>query len=296
MLLSCLWLCWQEYSPAAVRRDSKWSTRGCFRIRWQEVLIQRQEIEKNMRVAFKYSFPIYTELQKIFRIAPQFSGLDPATSSLSWPLLALRQPKVAGGPCLQAANVSLSPTPQSSTGQTAEYCALEPRWCALTGEKFLKWGKFSSQSYSCRMKVEVHRTKYSDLYCFVCKAAVTGAYFDKKVCHRLGYTQSHHAWSQSWRAARSPQGIPSGGKQLSDVLLPTHHKNSTMLPKKCAMLLLSGHSGHPQDYAISSGFTCLPASIAPHQAILLRYVTKGMTAAYVFTQRYTDVLEMWMSQ
>lgn len=41
-----------------------------------------------MKAVFKYSFPIYTDLQKIFRIAPQFSGLGPATSSLSWPLLA----------------------------------------------------------------------------------------------------------------------------------------------------------------------------------------------------------------
>lgn len=43
--------------------------------------------------------------------------------------------------------------------------------------------------------MEVHRTKYSDLYCFVGKAAATGACFDKNVFHHLGYTQVRHAWS-----------------------------------------------------------------------------------------------------
>lgn len=97
---------------------------------------------------------------------------------------------------------------------------------------------FSSQSYSCGRKLEVHRTKYSDLYCFVCKAAVIGAYLNSQVCHHPGYTQSCHAWSQHWRGACSSQGIPSRCKQMSDVPIPTHPKNSTMLPKNTAMLLL----------------------------------------------------------
>lgn len=103
--------------------------------RWFSYMMTRSAYsrnwKKNMRVVFKYSFPIYTELQKIFKTAPQFSGLGPATSSLPWPLLALRQPKDAGGPCLQATNASLSPALWSSTGQLAEYCTWEPRWWVL---------------------------------------------------------------------------------------------------------------------------------------------------------------------
>lgn len=63
-----------------------------------------------------------------------------------------------------------------------------------------------------------------------------------------------------------------------------------MLPKKRAMLLLSGHSGYLQDYAISFGFTCLPAGAKSLHPLLLTkqisdMVTKGMTAACVFTLR-----------
>lgn len=54
----------------------------------------------------------------------------------------------------------------------------------------------------------------------------------RKVCHCLGYTQSYHAWSKGWWGACSSQGFPSGGKQVSNVLLPMHHKNSTMLPSE----------------------------------------------------------------
>lgn len=90
----------------------RWSTKGCFHIRWQDTLIQLQGVEKeheDVRVVFKYCFLIYAELQ-IFRIAPQYSGLGPDTSSLTWTLLAPRQPKNAGGPCCRPP-VPASPLP-----------------------------------------------------------------------------------------------------------------------------------------------------------------------------------------
>lgn len=246
---------------------------------------------KKVRVVFKYRFQIYGKLQKIFSSAPQFSGLGPATSSLSWPLLAPRQPKDAGRPCLQATSASPSPAPWIHTGQLAEHTgtkAMSTGWIKIPNA----WKTFSSRSYSCRMEVEAHRTKYSDLYCFVCKAAATGAYFDKKVWYCLGYTQSRHTWSQRWQDTCSSQGIPAGGKQVSDALLPTHHKNSTVLPKRCARLLLSGHSGYSQHYAISFGLTYLTAGTQSLHPLLLAkqlssdILTKGMIATFVFTQRW----------
>lgn len=79
---------------------------------------------------------------------------------------------------------------------------------------------------------------------------------------------------------------------MSDVLHPTHHKISAMLPKKRAMFLLSGHSGYPQEYAISFGFTCLPAGAKSlHPWLLTKQfssdmATKGMIVAYILRQRW----------
>lgn len=65
--------------------------------------------QKGMRIVFKYCFPIYAELQ-ILRVAPQFFGLGPDTISLSWPLLAPKQRKNAGGHCCRPP-VPASPMP-----------------------------------------------------------------------------------------------------------------------------------------------------------------------------------------
>lgn len=189
-----------------------------------------------IRLACKYSVLIYPEVLKRLKIALQFSGLSLVTIFFylglfkHWSSLRMQE-GLACWPSVPDFSPCFSPNQWNAAcwDQGDEHW-LDKNSCSEEN--------FSSQSYSCGRKVEVHRTKYSDLYCFVCKAAVIGAYLDSQVCHHPGYTQSCHAWSQHWRGACSSQGIPSRCKQMSDVLILTHPKNSTMLPKNTAMLLL----------------------------------------------------------
>lgn len=142
-------------------------------------------------------------------------------------------------------------------------------------------------------------TRCSDLYCFVGKAAATGAYFDKNICHHLGYTQSRHARSPGWWGAHSYQAIPSQGKLLSDVLLPTHHKNRTMLPKTChapaiRSFRLPAGSHHSFCVHISASRCChcthqCSPNNSPQRWSLKKWL-QPMCLGKV------SVLEMWVSQ
>lgn len=70
---------------------------------------QQQKNDEHMRVEFKYSCLIYSELQKRFKIAPQLSRLCPVMSTSSRPRLVLRQPEDIGGLSSLTINASFSP-------------------------------------------------------------------------------------------------------------------------------------------------------------------------------------------
>lgn len=177
LLHSCLGLCQQEYSPVA-RADGKWSTKGCFHVRWQETLVQLLEIGKNhegMRMVFKYCFPSYAELQ-IFRIVHNSSGwvqILVLSLGLFWHQDSTRmQGDITAGHQCQPL-----PYPCGSTGQLTLHTAAKVMGIGWTKTPTVREIFISNL---IQKESEVHRTKYSHLYFFVGKAAATGACFDKR--------------------------------------------------------------------------------------------------------------------